>query len=80
MTKQSVSLMVTFPTVARNPGGRDARSDRVVGLSSLPEMLLQCERLLRGLPEGVGDEGGEFKLLNARIVPEGIMLSVELAA
>jgi hypothetical protein len=75
---RTVSLQVTFPLSIRNPGGRDTRSDIAVGIASLPEMLLECERLLRALPEGVGDDAGEFKLLNARLVPEGIMFSVTL--
>lgn len=75
---RTVSLLVTFPTVTRNSWGRDTRSDRSVPVIMLPDMLLECERSLRALPEGVGDEAGEFKLLNARLVPEGIMFSVTL--
>lgn len=80
MARHSVTLVVSFPISERKAGGRDSRSDKPVWIGMLPQMLLECEKLLRSQPDGVGLEGGEFKLLNAKIRDGKIDFIVELSA
>lgn len=80
MKPRTVSASVSFESVNRREGGKDSRSDVVVGIHSLPSMLLECEKILRSMPDGVGDYGGEFKLLNAIDEGREIRFLVELSA